>query len=57
MSGRVGGLARCAPTMGKARTQFAVRPDVHDGDVYLDLGSPVFAKAAKSKPQSNLQSH
>ena len=33
----------------KARTQFAVRADVKDGDVYLDLGSPVFAKAASRR--------
>jgi hypothetical protein len=35
---------------------FAVRSDVRDGEVYLDLGSPVFAKTAKSKAQTSLQS-
>jgi len=56
MSGWVAGLVRCAPTMGKAMTQFAIRADIRDGDMYLDLGSQVFAKAAKSKPQIILQS-
>ena len=50
VSGWVGGLARGAPTTNKARTQFAVRADVKDGDVYLDLGSPVFQQ---SKPSSS----
>jgi hypothetical protein len=44
-NGFIGGLARRAPTTNAARTQFAVRADVKDGDVYLDLGSEVFAKA------------
>ena len=55
VSGWVGGLARGAPTTNKARTQFAVRADVKDGDVYLDLGSPVFAKATKPSSSSLMQ--
>jgi len=55
VSGWVGGLARGAPTTNKARTQFAVRADVKDGDVYLDLGSPVFASAAKPSSSSLMQ--
>ena len=50
VSGWVGGLARGAPTTNKARTQFAVRADVKDGDVYLDVSSPVFTQA---KPPSS----
>ena len=55
VSGWVGGLARGAPTTNKARTQFAVRADVKDGDVYLDLGSPVFSKATKPSSSSLMQ--
>ena len=55
VSGWVGRLARGAPTTNKARTQFAVRADVKDGDVYLDLGSPVFAKATKPSGSSLMQ--
>ena len=44
LGGFVGGLARRAPTTKKARTQVSVRADVRDGDVYLDLGSKLFAK-------------
>ena len=32
-----------------------MRADVKDGDVYLDLGSPVFAKATKPSSSSLMQ--